>query len=221
MKNIKKYKFLETGLKSQGGDVSWKKGKWLKYEGDLSMCGAGFHCFQTIWQAFSFVQGPLLALVEVDGKSIVEDEKEVWSEMRVIRTWRWTKKDSVALAVYAAGLVLGNYEKEYPNDKRPRNAINAAKKWLRTGSRSGLSAAESAASAAASAAESPAWSAASAVWSAVWLVKSPSWSAVSTARSAVRSVKSAAWSAWSAESAESEVIKKIAKWMQRRIHNKK
>jgi hypothetical protein len=33
------------------------------------------------------------------------------------------------------------FEKKYPNDKRPRKAIQTAKRWLRTGSKKGLRAA--------------------------------------------------------------------------------
>ena len=156
---MKKYKFLRTSLKSDSGDIKWKKGKWKAHKGELEMCQSGFHCSKTIYQAFSYVQGEHLALVEVAGKSIKDDDKEVWQKMRVVKTWRWTKRDSVALSVYAAGLVLKNYEKEYPNDKRPREAILTVKRWLRTGSRKGLSAAESAARSAAWSAESAARSA--------------------------------------------------------------
>ena len=168
------------------------------------MCQSGFHCSKTIYQAFSYVQGEHLALVEVAGKSIKDDDKEVWQKMRVVKTWRWTKRDSVALSVYAAGLVLKNYEKEYPNDKRPREAILTVKRWLRTGSRKGLSAAWSAESAR------------SAAWSAESAARSAAWSAESAARSAARSA------AWSAESAaRSALISKISKWMNRRIRSKK
>src|SRR5574343_68873 len=52
-------------------------------------------------------------------------------EMRVLRAWAWSKEDSVALAVYAAELVIHIYEERYPDDKRPRQAIEAAKAWLK------------------------------------------------------------------------------------------
>lgn len=51
--------------------------------------------------------------------------------MKITKAYEWTQKDSVALAIYAAELVIKMYEKEYPNDDRPRKAIEAAKKWLK------------------------------------------------------------------------------------------
>ena len=194
-----RYKFLRTGLRSDSGRIAWKKGEWKKHNGVLKMCQSGFHCSKTRYQAFSYIQGEILAKVEVKGKSIIQDDKEVWSEMRIVKTWRWTKRDSVALAIYSASLALPNYEREYPDDKRPRNAINAARKWLKTGSKKGLLAARSAA-------RSAAWSAEG---SAAWSAWSAAWSAESAARSAGSAARSAAWSA-------ETIDKKISKWMNRR-----
>ena len=187
---MKRYKFLRTGLKSENGNAKWVKGKWKTIKGELDMCHKGFHCSIKPYDAFSYVQGEICAEVEVRGGHLSEENKEVWSEMRIVKTFRWTKKDSVRLAIYSAELCLPNYEKLYEN-KAPRLAIEAAKKWLKTGKSKGLSAAWSAAMSA----ESAAMSARSAAWS---------------ARSAAWSARSAAWSAaWSAMSAESAAIKKI------------
>ena len=40
-------------------------------------------------------------------------------------------KDKIRYAIYAAEQVIDIFEKKYPDDKRPRNAINAAKKYLK------------------------------------------------------------------------------------------
>ena len=61
--------------------------------------------------------------------------------MRIVESWEWTKEDSVKLAVYAAELVIGIYEKRYPNDDRPRKAIKAAKAYLKNPSDSAANAA--------------------------------------------------------------------------------
>ena len=146
-----KYKFLITGLKSQSGNLKWKIGKWV-HEDKLSMCSRGLHCSKQINQAFSFVQGEILAKVEVKGKSIIENDKECWTDMRIVKAWKWTKKDSVSLAIYAAELVIDIYENKYSNDDRPRKAIEAAKYWLKYPSKKSANAATSAAYAATSAA---------------------------------------------------------------------
>ena len=206
MKKIKRWKFLREGLKSEHGNLVWDK-KWKKHEGTLDMCSDGFHCSKEIYQAFSYVQGEILSEVEVKGKHLSEKDKEVWSEMRIIKCWKWQKKDSVALSIYAAELCLNNFEKVYPNDKRPREAIEAAKKWLENPTEKNQSAAASAAWSAWLAAESAAKSA--------WLAAE---SAESAAKSATRSAAKSAWLAAksAAKSAKSALIKKISKWFDER-----
>jgi len=156
---MKLYKFLRTGLKSESGNEKWTLNKWKQINGELEICKRGFHCSRTPYQAFSFVQGEVLAIVETRGKSIIQDDKECWSGMRIVKAYSWTKKDSVAFAIYAAELVLPIFEKEYPDDKRPREAIEAAKAVLKNDNEKTRDAASAAASAV--------WSAASA-WSAAW-----------------------------------------------------
>lgn len=125
----KRYKFLRTGFKSDSGNHKWKVGEWYTYDGELKMCERGFHCSKGIYQAFSYVQGEILAEVEVKGKHLSENNKEVWQKMRAVRVWKWKKKDSVLFAIYAAKLVLKEFEDRYPDDKRPREAIEAAQKY--------------------------------------------------------------------------------------------
>ena len=204
---MKRYKFLvskDNKIKSYNGDCEWKIKEKKIFNGDLSMCKSGFHCSKTIYQAFSYVQGDILAEVEVGGNKIISNDKEVYSEMKILRAWKWKKEDSVALAIYSAKLCLKNFEKVYPDDKRPRQAIEAAINYLKEPTKENMSAAMSAGSDAWSAA----WSAESA-WSAAW---SAAMSAGSDAWSAAWSAESAAWSA-----AGSATIKKISTWMDKRV----
>jgi len=232
MKTVKRWKFICKGFKSKNGDCKWEIGEWAEPIKKLELCSSGYHCSKSIYQAFSHVQEEILCEVECKGKHLSEDDEETWSEQRVIRAWKWTKKDTVALSIYVAELCIENFEKVYPNDKRPREAIEAAKRWLKKPSSVNRSAVESAWYAAESAkttakfaaestAESTAESARSAVWSAksawhaigsavwsarsaVWSAESAVWSAVWSARYAAESAESAVWSAEStAESAES------------------
>ena len=103
--------------------------------------------------------------MEAEGESDKEKDKQAWSKMRIVKAYEWTKEDSVALAIFSAELCIKNFEKECPDDKRPREAIEAAKKWLKDPTEENESAAESAAwsaaeSAAVAAAESAAVAAA-------------------------------------------------------------
>jgi len=148
----KRYKFLNRGFKSVKGSCKWGIGKWNKFDGKLELCESGFHCSKRIYDAFNYVQGEILAEVEVRGKSIKRDDREVWSEMRVVKAWKWQKKDSVLLVIYVAKLLLPNFEKKFPNDKGPREAIEEAERYLKTGSKKGLEWLASAAAESASAA---------------------------------------------------------------------
>jgi len=124
------YKFLRKGNKSQYGDHKWELNKWYKVKTPLKMCNNGFHASELIQDALFWVKGCIIAKVEVKGESIVEDQKQCWSQMRVVKTWPWNSKDSVKLAISAARLVLHKFEEYYPNDKKPRKAIEAAEAWL-------------------------------------------------------------------------------------------
>lgn len=156
MKKLYKFLNLKRGkIKSNSGDTTWNIGEWQHLDGKLTMCEYGFHASKTPYQAFFYVQGEVLAIVEVKGKSIKEDDKECWSDMRIVKAYKWKKKDSVALSIFSAELVLENFENEFPNDKRPREAIEAARRVLFRDTAKNRSAARSAAwSAARSAARS-------------------------------------------------------------------
>lgn len=127
----KRYKFLRAGMKSDSGNLTWKKGVWVHEDRELDICSIGLHCSKYPDQAFSYVQGEILAVVEVKGRSIIQDNKECWSDMRIVKAYEWTKNDSIAMSILAAELVIDIFEKEYPNDDRPRKAIEAAKIYLK------------------------------------------------------------------------------------------
>jgi hypothetical protein len=204
----KLYKFLRLDgkkIKSKHGDFIWKIGNWYK-EDNISLCNKGFHASKEIGQAFSYVQGELVARVSVKGKHKSEDDKEVWSEMRLDKVYKWEKKNSVAIAIYSAELCIENFERVFPNDKRPREAIEAAKKWLENPTKenevvaySAYSAANSAANSATNSANFAVYSAANSAYSAANSAYSAAYSAANSAtNSANFAVYSAANSAYSA-----------------------
>lgn len=165
--------------------------KWYKIDGKLEICHNGFHASENIIHAMRYVTAGWVAKVEVRGESVMQGDKQCWSEMRIIEWHKWTKKDSIALSIFAAELVLDNFERVHPEDDRPRKAIEAAKTVLKNDTAKNRSAAwsasmsaESAARSARSAARSAAWSARSAAWSAESAAQSAAWSAARSARSA-------------------------------------
>src|SRR3990167_9369740 len=218
---MKQFKFLRLqgkNIVSENGNEKWTIGEWKTWEGELKLCETGYHCSPTMYYASSYIQGEVLAEVETKGKKLDDEDKTCNESMKIVKAWKWTRKDSLSLVIYAAEKVLSNFEKEFPNDKRPREAIEAAKKVLFKDTKKNRDAVRSAAW---SAERSVAWSAESAAWSAAWSAESAAWSAArSAAWSAARSV---AWSAESAaraaawSAAESAFLNDIEKWFKNRV----
>ena len=108
----------------------WVVGQWRVNPYPVINECEGLNCSEMIVDAMRFVNCEVLAQVEIRGTTIASDDKVTAQEMRIVKAWQWTKEDSVAMAICAAELVIEYYEKRYPNDQRPRQAIEAAKAWL-------------------------------------------------------------------------------------------
>lgn len=126
---------------------------------------------------------------------LIEAKKYSWANWFIVRIMAY--EDYVSYAVFAAEQVIDIYEKKYPNDKRPRQAIEAAKKCIKDPSKENKEAARAA------------WAAAEAAWAA---------EAAAEAAGAARAAWAAAWAAWAvgavevtgaAEAAEAAMQKKI------------
>jgi hypothetical protein len=219
-KTLWKSMLYEKGkLRSANGDEAWNPGEWHRVDGPLAMCEHGYHASLNIVDSMQYVAPGAIAKVEVRGKHAERADKQCWSEMRVAKAWEWTKTDSVELAVYAAESVIGIFEKQRPDDKRPRAAIEAAKAWLKNPCEKTRAAARAAwaASDAASAARDAARAAASAARDAAWAASDAAWAA-SDAAWAASDAAWAAWAAsdaaWAARDAERDAMKaRIHRWI--------
>jgi dGTP triphosphohydrolase len=78
-----------------------------------------------------------------------------WANWLIVRVM--TRKQYLQYAIYAAMQVIKIYEAKYPNDKRPRQAILAAKKCLKHDTKKNRDAAADAAAAASYAAAADAY----------------------------------------------------------------
>ena len=71
-----------------------------------------------------------------EGKSLSdawrECERPDWMLWLYRRASNYEKRNSVMIAIFAAEQVIGIFEKKYPNDLRPRKAIETAKNYLET-----------------------------------------------------------------------------------------
>ena len=155
--------------------------------------------FNACSEGLDFVkEKDLIGLEAVDFiKKLIEFDKLQWANWLITRVLDNIGRASYA--VFAAEQVLSIFEKKYPDDDRPRKAIEATKAYIADPCKENRIAAQSAAW---NAAEGAAWSA---VWRAAW----------SAAQSAENAAQSAAWSAvcraaWSAaQSAENAATSAI------------
>ena len=69
---------------------------------------------------------------EIDGlnvvKKLIKENRLGWANWLIVRIMEY--KQYVSYAVFAAEQVIDIYEKKYPNNKKPREAIEAAKKCI-------------------------------------------------------------------------------------------
>ena len=176
-----------------------------------------------------YIQNPSKTVEECIEK-LIKAKHLNWANWGLTRIF--SQKQNIQYSIFAAEQVLTIYEEKYPEDQRPRNAIKAAKAYLKNPSKKNKEAASSAAASAsaawsaayaarasaaaadaayasAAASASAAWSAASAAWSAA----SAASAAASAAWSAARAdAASAAWSAAYAAAVREEIFIKILKY---------
>ena len=90
--------------------------KWLDKQG---ACADGVKWF--VESKFEGIEG--IALVKKTMK-----KKMDWANWLVVRLM--THDQQIRYAIFAAEQVINIYEEKYPDDKRPREAIEAAKRYL-------------------------------------------------------------------------------------------
>ena len=126
---------------------------------------------------------------ETDGlkivKKLIKEERLDWANWLIVRLMSY--KQYVSYAIYAAEQVIDIFEKQYPEDKRPRIAIEDAKKCLKNPTTVNKS---SAGAAAWSAWDAGAARAAWAAWSA-WAARAAGAARAARAAGAARAARAA------------------------------
>jgi hypothetical protein len=175
------YKFLRADMNSPTGSGTWRKNRWRSVRGVLVPCENGLHCTttanmtpwinETLWRVEigdEFVE---------HGEPGTRDHKLVARRMRVVeRIEAWNERTARLFAADCAERVLKHFEDRYPEDTRPRDALEVARRYANgEATPEELSAADGAASRASGAA---AWAASSAAsGAAAWAASSAAWAA--------------------------------------------
>ena len=183
---MKAYHFLKEDMKSGEGEESpWVVGETRTIKGKAMLCARGYHSSSTILDALHYAPGPVACLVEVS-KPVGKDDSKQVSKTRTLIAALDATKVLHEFACRVAEDVLQFFEEQYPDDKRPRAAIETKRRWLKgkvtdmelaaanAAARSAASAADWDAAAAARAAGAAAWAAIS-VASAAALKKYNTW----------------------------------------------
>jgi len=155
--------------------------EWLK---EKSACGEGVK-----W----FLSQKDTDAVKVIEKLVLEDRLD-WANWTICRVFDY--KQRVQYAVFAAEQVLDIYEKEYPANKRPRLAIEAAGKCIDDPSESNKKSAAAAAANAANVAYAAAYAAAAAA--AAYAAAAAAYAAANAAAYAANAAYAAANAAYAA-----------------------
>ena len=170
-------------------DGTYKPGRWMpRIKDELVRCEVGYHgCTRDNLLRWL---NETIYVMEFDGEPESDDEKCWGARARLLYPLtNWTERTARLCAADCAEMVLPLFEKGYPNDKRPREAIAAARRYA-TGdaTRAELAAARDAARAAA---EAAAWAAAeAAAWAAARAAaEAAAWAAAEAA------ARAAAWAA--------------------------
>ena len=128
-------KFLNKGALGPYSKFSWpvpngKPGAWVDAGADLIACERGIH-------AATFTQAPRWLreecyVIELSGRHVEAEDKLVYRKGRLLRRVEsWDKVAMVRFAADCAAHVLKLFEAKYPDDGRPRKAIEAARAWAR------------------------------------------------------------------------------------------
>ena len=157
-----------------------KPGRWLPKVTDLKICASGWHGCKD-GNILEYLNANIYE-IETRGKVLEDNDKFTAQQIRLVRKCEgWNEVNARLFACDCAAHVLHIYEKEYPDDKRPRECIEVARKFAHgKATREEIAAVRAAAGAAAGAAARDA---------AVDAVRAAAWDA---ARAAARAAAGAA-----------------------------
>jgi len=183
--------------------------KWTDRVADPILCEQGWHACR--WEDAIHHIAAELWVVELDGQIVEGSDKVVAERLRIVRRVRLSDRALRLFAADCAEAVLPIFERAYPNDDRPRLAIQAARDYA-----NGLISA-AARDAAGDAARDAAWAAGDAArdardahwaaraaagaayWAAAWAARdaagAAAWAARDAAGDAARDGWAAAWAA--------------------------
>ena len=202
------YKVLGSDAQSiHQGTATWYKphgqrpGKWMPEVGNPRCCIRGYHLVEP-WSLAEWLREDCTIWV-AEGKGTSHGDgsgKTAFAQARLLRQIHISDRDLRLFACDCADRTLPNFEKQFPNDDRPRKAIEAARAFALAEPGSPAESARSAAAAAAGASGAAAWAAESAAaWAAAESARSAAWAAAESAAAAAEESARSAERSWQSD----------------------
>ena len=117
---------LIWSLPVENPDGTWTPGEWMpEVQGDLTLCANGYHVTD-IDHLLDWLNATIYE-AEPSKEMLKGDDKVVCRSVRLLRKLHWDDRIARLFACDCAEHVLSIYEKNYPDDKRPRHAIEVAR----------------------------------------------------------------------------------------------
>ena len=117
---------LVWSLPTQGKDGTWTSGKWMpEIQGELELYANGYH----LTDADHLLDWLNASVYEAEpSKEMLEgNDKIVCRSVRLLRKMHWSDRIARLFACDCAERTLPIFEKDYPDDKRPRHAVEVAR----------------------------------------------------------------------------------------------
>jgi len=125
------YHFLRRDMTSgSGNEPAWKVGETRTYRGEIELCLRGYHSSPSWYDALQYAPGPVACIVEVSGNTQTDADKRVSQTRTLIEA----KDATIPLTLFVcdcAERVLPTFEESYPDDNRPRNAIETTRLYIK------------------------------------------------------------------------------------------
>ena len=120
------------GKPCHGGSGKWIPGEWREANGTEPCQDGMLHVCRNLWQVLDWLNVEIWEAEYDDSKLVIDHgDKLAVQRARVVRKLGvWDERTARLFGCYCAEDSLPLYERDYPNDKRPRKAIETARLYV-------------------------------------------------------------------------------------------
>ena len=108
-------------------DEKWRIGQRRTLKGEIIPCQYGYHASPSLWDALRYAPGALACKVELSGTIVPHGDDKYAASTRKLVAAVNVERELRLFAADCAEHVLYLFEEKYPDDDRPRKAIQSAR----------------------------------------------------------------------------------------------